>query len=172
MSETVLPYGDNRDFRGEGGYVALVQPHLLEGLGRPICVMLDDVARDVIDRRRDPRSDEEKSIQKVLDARDEGHPIDAVSFDAPDIIAALPEAAVRRLREHFTSWDEMVATWDRSGPDNFKTHVLRSLGWKLSDDRGFISSVLDRVTPADELPKAMARTRSELLAWADSAQGT
>lgn len=148
-------------------YRALVQPELLKAMGKPMAVMFDDVRRDVLDGKRLPVANEEKTLLTLIKLAPEIHPI---SFDAPDIVAALPDDAVRRVVPDFPGWNTILDGWNESpgGFENFKTYAMDRCRRSGHQATAFITEVLEQAQPDDALPLSFRRAASEILAWAES----
>ena len=132
-----------------------------------MAVMYDDVRREVLDGERPAETDEEKTLLKLVERVPDIHPI---SFDAPDIVAALPDDAVRRVVPDFPGWDEILDSWREKTCDfkNFKAYAMHRCGRSEREATRFIMEVLEQWEPDDQLPTSFRRSASEILAWADS----
>ncbi|MCL1598787.1 MAG: AAA family ATPase, partial [Actinomycetia bacterium] len=148
-------------------YRALVQPEFFRAIGKPMAVMYDDVRREVLDGERPAETDEEKTLLKLVERVPEIQPI---SFDAPDIVAALPDDAMRRVVPDFPGWDEILDRWQEKPGDfkNFKAYAMHRCGRSEREATPFIMEVLEQWQPDDVLPTSFRRAASEILAWADS----
>ena len=113
---------------------ALGEMEYLSRLNLPIAFLLDNVRANFAKRPRREWTSEE---QKIAALRSElGDRIRIVSHGLPDIIFALPEDAVRKIRPSFTDWATVRRNYDGlKKPAKLKMHLGNELG--LTDNEGF-----------------------------------
>lgn len=147
---------------------ALVESEFLGTIDVPQWLLLDNTRRDLLTRR--PKNKEEEVLGHVLKHRPDIRP---AFYEEPDIICALPDAAVRRAYQlaRFDGWASIRRAWKRSRPpENFKTFALRSMG-AGSDPSRFLGNVL-RVRTEDERPSpALTSAIKGILAQAANMAG-
>jgi len=157
--------------RGVGEARALLQLEHLSQLGKPMFVLFDDTREALILSEEPPAglvSREEKVITELRrEWRDPNVRLELLSFDRPDIICALPPAAVTAMLDdlhhgksrRFLGWDHLVAQ---------HTELKQSAGGKQSPGfKQFVSKTLEIPHDADAFVAEVLR-RSEP-GWADPA---
>lgn len=162
----VVPIG------GHSRAKSLAEGDLALAIGLPIAVMFDETtAKDVARLQADRRAkvpDEVKSLGRVLSLRDKGLRCQPIYFDAPDIIAAIPEATVRRRFAKFSTWRETLDEWTLGAEGSFKNFVLDSWNVSRSRDLATIEELVADRRPDDALPDCINRSIKELEAWAET----
>lgn len=180
--------------RGTKNALALVDSDFLAGCGKPLWVMFDNVRAARL--RRGPSEGgsrmEEDVARHLLRLRDDGHPLEVVAYEDPDIICGLPEAAVARAfpKAAFTAWSPVIESFriardkahtaphmadgDRRGPsanraENFKAFALKKIGILDCIPGRFVDEVLAAVGPGDRPGRNLRRAVDELLAGARAA---
>jgi hypothetical protein len=157
-------------FRGARETAGLLDAQLLIGLGLPICVMLDrtsDEFVNALNRRRirptDATTPEERQLVKLAGELHELPPgqVHFVPLRLHDIIAALPEGAVRRVAPQFRAWKPIVSSYEQAkSHENFKAFALREIGY-TQGATPFVKAALvqtseERASPAPQLRRAVA----------------
>lgn len=154
---------------GHTKVLALVQAEFIAAVGRPIAVMFDSVRQEVLSGVRPPESAEERNILKLREFDPSDDRLEAIPFDPPDILCALPDAAVRRRVPGFRGWESVVRDWEASdGLLSFKYFALDELNWPRQGAFQFVAEILESVTDRDEPTRWFAATTRHLLAWAGS----
>jgi energy-coupling factor transporter ATP-binding protein EcfA2 len=104
---------------------AIAQSLMLEKLGKPVYTFFDRIYQPS-DRKTSPEMNVGKYIKRAL--KEKKVPCEYGGHKFPDIIAALPEDAVRRAFPDckFTSWADLIAA--HPGP-KFKEFVQDDMGW-------------------------------------------
>ena len=151
---------------------SLADGDLAAAIGLPIAVLFDETSDSALriyqEDRRAKVPDEIKSLARILQLRDHGLRCDPIFFDAPDIVAAIPDATVRRRFPGFESWDATMDSWRADGSVSFKNFVLDSWNVKRTKDLEVISELAADRRPDEELPQSIQRSIAELTAWAES----
>jgi hypothetical protein len=117
----------------------------LFSLGAPIRVILD-------------QGDRERKLARLVDQRSTpGADVQEIIYDEPDVVCALPEAAVRRAfpNARFPGWDQLKR--DHSGKFGFKGLALESMGLKGTTPTDFVKQVLRLVEPEERPSPALHR---------------
>jgi hypothetical protein len=162
----VVPIG------GHSRAKSLAEGDLALAIGLPIAVMFDETsAADLVRLQEDRKAKvpaEVKSLGRVLSLREKGLHCRPIFFEAPDIIAGLPEATVRRRFPKFVSWESTLADWALAPSVSFKNFVLES--WEVSVERDLatIEELVVSRRSEDALPGCMQRSIKELEAWAET----
>lgn len=154
--------------RGTHNARAIAEGEFVARAGIELFVLFDNTA-PLAGAPVGARSPETEALEEMLQLLEErGTPAHAVPYEDPDIIAALPEAAVRRAfpeARPFT-WARLIEMWRalRKKP-NFKAFAMVQLGLAPHvHPTTFIESVLASRLD-DELPRpTLRRSVSEILA--------
>jgi hypothetical protein len=136
----VLPVGGIRHA------VAVATVNLVAALERPIVVLFDAVQNSRLD---DPQTPEERTAAEIRNRLSGVH---VVTCDIPDVICALPDAAVRRAIPDaaFPGWKTLIAQFGAIGKEHgFKNWALRKMPDGLRDQQIFIPQVLGRSLPGE-----------------------
>lgn len=158
------------------------EAEVIQKLGIPLALLLDNTSQDRLKRLEegdDSHATQETRTQLRLKeiAQSTGLPLTLLNFDAPDIIAAVPDAVIHRQiggRSQW-SWGHCLARWGNEssqgtiGRLNFKDWVLDQ--WGCSRKAGgaeVITSLFQETLATDEPPRVAVRFMKELEAWADS----
>lgn len=151
---------------------SLADGDLAVAIGLPIAVMFDDTsAKDVARLQADRKAkvpDEVKSLVRVLSLAHRGVKCCPIHFEAPDIIAAIPEATVRRRFPTFTTWERIQQEWKEGSEVSFKNFVLDSWMVSRSRDLATIQELAADRRPEEPLPQGIHRAIKELEAWAET----
>jgi hypothetical protein len=157
----VLPLG------GHPNAMAILEAHLLRELGTKVIAVFDNLRANRLNhlaRPGDLSTDEEQTATKLraLGA-------DVRAYEEPDIICALPPAAVRRAYPHlnFKGWDELVARWRANSGYGFKGWAFTALRLQGTPPGQFIERVLDGLEPGETASAALQSTMNEVLAEFD-----
>jgi hypothetical protein len=112
----------------------LLESDFLAASGIPQLVIFDNVRPGVVRGRslaisRSRATDEEIKVTQIL-ARARGGLIDVIPYTDPDIIASLPESAVRAAfpKARFSGWPNLINEWHSSRRENFKSFAIRQMG--------------------------------------------
>ena len=159
--------------RGHGKAKGFAEGDLAVALGIPIAVMFDDTTAAQLEALTLDEStkvpDEVRSLAHMLKLRDRGLRCDPIHFGEPDVIAAIPEATVRRRFPRFESWEQTRNDW-LADPNrtSFKNFVLNT--WQVSARRDLdtIRELAVARQPDETLPPSMERVVKELSAWAET----
>jgi len=147
--------------RGTENALSLAEAELYSLLGVRLCVLFDEARDASLTVDPPPKlTPEERKIKQLLDhAQGAGFPITHAPFYLPDMVAALPEAAVRRAfpDSPFTGWQPIVDAW-RAKAENrpgFKAYALKRLHLRQLDPDSFVDRVLASVAPGDETAREL-----------------
>lgn len=122
-------------------------------LGRPVRVMLDDVRARAVetgDTVALPTS-EERVVDQLIRHRKRFPNLTVVPYADPDIICAMPMAAVRRAYPGYesVSWAEIIESWrSQANPTGFKAYALKRLHIRDTAD-DFVEKVLLATRPGE-----------------------
>jgi predicted ATPase len=146
--------------------------NLALAIGLPIAVMFDETTSEALESFSADSSakvsDETKSLARILSMRAKGLQCHPLFFEEPDIIAAIPEATVRRRFRGFDSWDTVKQRWSECEDNvSFKNFVLDSWSVSRRGDLDIIRDLAADRRPSDALPGSIQRTIRELEAWAE-----
>jgi AAA domain, putative AbiEii toxin, Type IV TA system len=149
--------------RGTRNASRLIESDLLGSLGVPLCVMFDDVRDDVLESLLggteadvETLNPEEAKVRSLLQAlrhqQEAGHDVSFVPFPLPDVIAALPMAAIQRaFPGTHAEWSQLISEWRSSDRGRgFKAFALDRLGLGQVHSDDFVKRVLSQVAPEDE----------------------
>ena len=156
--------------RGTNEAMSIADAELYALLGVPLCVVFDEVLDTNLLGNPDRRlSQEERKLRNLLEhTAGSGFAVTYAPFELPDIIAALPESAVRRAFPHArpNDWTSIIDSWRQLPEKNrpgFKPYALRQLAVDDTPDH-FVARVLAAVVPDDRPAPALARAMSTALA--------
>jgi hypothetical protein len=158
------------------------ESEVIQKLGIPLALLLDNTSQDRLRQLEggdDSDATQESRTQLRLKeiAQTTGLPLTLLNFDAPDIIAAVPDAVIHRQIDGSSqwSWDHCLTRWGNEssqgaiGSLNFKDWVLDQ--WGCSRKAGgaeVITSLFQETSATDEPPRVAVRLMKELEAWANS----
>lgn len=105
--------------RGSDNVSRVFEVELLEQLGLPIVVLLDDIRRAVLAGLETPATSEEKKAMRLLDAYQTSRldrrlpSLHVLALPVPDIWCTLPDEAVHAAfpGSKFTSWASTLSAW-------------------------------------------------------------
>lgn len=143
--------------RGTNNAKAFASVEMWGLFGKRLCVMFDDTW-DGEPKPGEKRTKEDRERLALLAQsdhwREAGFDITSVEFSLPDVIAALPTAAVNRAypgRPAGWSWPAIASAWrQQTPPVGFKPFALGRLGLKDLHPDQFVDDVLAACRPADE----------------------
>lgn len=130
---------------GAPNALSVAEGELFTRLGVPIRVILD-------------QGDRERKLARLVDQRSTpGADVQEIIYDEPDVVCALPEAAVRRAfpSARFPGWDQLKR--DHGGKFGFKGLALESMGLKGTKPTDFVTQVLRVVEPEERPSPAFQR---------------
>jgi hypothetical protein len=164
--------------QGSDELLALADAAVIPALGVPVVALLDEVrAVSVADiaTLTPPLSKAERCLLDLSAAL--GANLSLVRYEDPDIICALPEAAVHRAfpSADFPGWSELLNNWSQARqrgetPDSFKKWALGRMGLPKKDryPPTFFRSVLAATTPADRPGRRLEQAVKQALALVDA----
>jgi len=164
--------------QGSDELLALADAAVIPALGVPVVALLDEVrAVSVADiaTLKPPLSKAERGLRDLSAAL--GADLSLVRYEDPDIICALPEAAVHRAfpSAKFPGWDELLGSWSQTRQrgetqDTFKKWAIGSMGLPKKDryPPTFFRSVLAATIPADRPGRRLEQAIKQALALVDT----
>ena len=147
---------------GTGNSNALVEAEFLASGQLPMRVLFDNVSSTSMSH-----TDEERVAGRLLArARELDVDLVVVPFELPDIIAALPESAVRRAfsEARFDGWAPLVERWRQLRRHQFKRWALAEMGLGQVHATQFIRRVLEMTEVGERPSPSLERAVKELLA--------
>lgn len=132
----------------------LAESHFFSRLGARLLLLFDNVrAKNFVSGKLPLRGGSmEERIAAGLVARlqVEGITLSLLPFDQPDIICALPPAAIARAFPAVSvRWAPLIDEWRQRGGGNFKEFALRKIGLRDVGASEFVDAVLAAWRPED-----------------------
>jgi energy-coupling factor transporter ATP-binding protein EcfA2 len=155
---------------GTANSQALVYSEYLAHHRVPMRVMFDNTGASPLKGGLAIASGEERKSARLLElARSEGVDLRMVSFAPPDIICALPEAAVRRAfpEARFEGWGPLIGRWRSLNVPRFKQWALEQMGLARVRPTTFVREVLEVCETVERPSRELERAVRELLADPD-----
>jgi hypothetical protein len=160
--------------QGSEELLALADAAVIPALGVPTIALLDEVRATSPSDFAElpaPLSKAERGLRDLSAAL--GEALRIVRYEDPDVICALPEAAVRRAFPHarFPGWDLLLTEWRNerdagSTNDSFKKWALKSTGLPSKErfPTRFFRTVLGALVPGDQPGKQLTNAVKQVLA--------
>lgn len=164
--------------QGSDELLALADAAVIPALGLPTIALLDEVrassAADFAELPA-PLSKAERGLRDLFTVL--GDSLRIVRYEDPDVICALPEAAVRRAypSTQFRGWATLLQEWGserESGhtSDSFKKWALKAIGLPSRERHPtrFFRKVLDASQSSDQPGKNFKNAVKQVLAQVDA----
>jgi hypothetical protein len=166
--------------RGGRNWRAIVDSEFLGAAAIPVYVLFDNVRLPLVQQAAEARGldrDEEKWAWQLLQQQRSGQQIAVLPYDEPDILCALPPAAVLRrvpdrteqlteaLDGQLSRWAPLIDRYRQDGiKRSFKDWVFADVLGLRAPGAQLVSECIEQLTDADTPSPALHRAISTLLA--------